>query len=58
VTAVSQAEFARMNGWDRSYVTRLKQAGRLVMTADGRVDVEASRAPLFSPATREKWNRE
>ncbi len=38
---VSQAEFARMQGWSRPYVTALKQADRLVMV-DGQVDVAAS----------------
>jgi len=38
----NQSEFARMNGWARSYVTELKKAGRLVMTEDGKVDIEAS----------------
>lgn len=38
------AEFARLLGFKRSYVTELKAAGRLVLTDDGkRVDVEASR---------------
>lgn len=39
----TQAEFAELQGWNRSTVTRLKQAGRLVLLADGRVDVVASR---------------
>jgi len=39
----TQAQFAELMGWNRSTVTRLKQAGRLVMTADDRVDVAASR---------------
>lgn len=40
-----QAEFARRMGWNKSTVTRLKQAGRLVM--DGaRVDVTASLARI------------
>lgn len=39
---VTQAEFAAILGCDKAYVTRLKQAGRLVM-ADGKVDVEASK---------------
>ncbi len=34
---VKQAEFARMQGWDRSYVTELKKAGRLVMSKDGKL---------------------
>lgn len=37
----TQAEFAAAQGWHRSTVTRLKQAGRLVMQG-GRVDVAAS----------------
>ena len=38
---INQSEFARLQGWDKSHVTRLKQAGRLVMV-EGKVDVEAS----------------
>ncbi len=38
----SQADFARANGWAKSYVTALKQAGRLVLAEDGRVDFAAS----------------
>jgi len=33
---ITQAEFARRNGWSRSHVTGLKHAGRLVMTDDGK----------------------
>jgi hypothetical protein len=40
---VSQAEFARQMGWAKSYVTKLKQEGRLSLGADGKVDVEASK---------------
>lgn len=50
MTTVSQAEFARMEGNNRSYITALKTAGRLVMTADGKVDVEASRAKIAATA--------
>ncbi|WP_028451869.1 hypothetical protein [Chitinilyticum aquatile] len=39
---VNQAEFARMQGWAKSYVTKLKQAGRLVFDTEGRIDVAAS----------------
>ena len=40
---VSRAEFARLRGWDRSYVTQLDKAGRLVFSPDGElVDVLAS----------------
>jgi hypothetical protein len=37
-----QAEFAAFVGWDKSHVTRLKQLGQLVLTADGLVDYPAS----------------
>ena len=47
MTTVSQSEFADILGKDKSYVTRLKQAGRLVFGADGKkVDVEASKARI------------
>lgn len=38
----SQADFARLQGWRKSYVTALKQQGRLVFTSDGQVDFDAS----------------
>lgn len=44
--AVTQSEFARLEGKARSYITALKNAGRLVLTADGKVDVEASRQKI------------
>lgn len=43
------AEFARIQGWNRSTVTRLRHAGRLVMRGE-LVDVEASRALLADTA--------
>jgi hypothetical protein len=39
---LNQKQFAEAQGWSRSYVTELKQAGRLVITANGKVNVEAS----------------
>ena len=42
MTTETQAAFARRIGHDRSHVTRLKQDGRLAMTLDGLVEVEAS----------------
>lgn len=42
MTVLSQKDFAEAIGRDKSYITRLKQAGHLVMTEDGRVDVEHS----------------
>lgn len=41
-SAVTQAEFARMNEVQKSTVTRWKAAGRLVMTPKGRVLVDES----------------
>lgn len=46
---VSQAEFARLEGKARSYITALKNAGRLVMVGN-QVDVEASRAKIANTA--------
>lgn len=46
MTILSQAAFARHLGVVKSYVTLLKQQGRLVMTDDGKVDVEASEAKI------------
>jgi len=43
---VTQAEYARRKGWAKSYVTKLKQAGRLVMTSRGLVDVDATEQRL------------
>lgn len=39
---ISQAEFARRQGWAKSYVSKLKAEGRLVLTDDGLVDAVAS----------------
>ena len=59
----TQAEFAVRQGWHRSTVTRLKQAGRLVMQG-GRVDAAASLARIeetggmrFDVAERHAANR-
>ena len=41
-TTGSQADFARAQGWEKSYVTKLKKEGRLAFTSDGLVDFEAS----------------
>ncbi|MFA6121906.1 MAG: hypothetical protein WCT35_04835 [Sideroxydans sp.] len=53
MTTATQSKFAAIIGKDKGYVTRLKQAGRLVMvqTSKGeRVDVEASQALLAKTA--------
>lgn len=46
---LTQAEFARRQGWSKSYVTKLKQLGRLVLR-DGKVDVAASLARIAETA--------
>lgn len=51
MTYARQAEFARQIGYDKSRITQLKRAGRIVMSADGRlVDVEASIARMAETA--------
>lgn len=46
MSAETQIDFAARLGVSRSYITQLKQADRLVMTAAGLVDVEASMARI------------
>lgn len=50
MTTLTQAQFARHLDVDRAYITRLKQAGRLVLTSAGQVDVEASEARIAATA--------
>lgn len=50
MTTATQSEFAAILGKDKSHVTRLKQAGRLVLAADGLVDVEKSKALIAATA--------
>ena len=62
---VTRAEYARMRGWDRSYVTQLHQAGRLVMSDnDELVDWSASDALVEETAdpskdgVKKRWQEE
>lgn len=50
MTTLTQAQFARHLGVDRAHVTRLKHAGRLVLTPTGHVDVAASEARIAATA--------
>lgn len=53
MTIATQSEFAAILGKDKSYVTRLKKSGRLVLVqteAGERVDVEASQAKISASA--------
>lgn len=63
MSAESQSTFARRLDVDRSHITRLKQDGRLMMTADGLVDVEASRERILATTggrddVAARWARE
>lgn len=51
MTAATQSEFARIMGVAKSRITALKNAGRLVMTDDGLVDVEASQRRIAETAS-------
>lgn len=54
-TIMSQTDFAQHLGVQKSYVTQLKKAGRLVMAADGRrVDVVASLARIEATRSPDK----
>ncbi len=44
------SEFAKLEGVRPSYITKLKQSGRLVITDEGLVDVDASRQRIASTA--------
>lgn len=47
---LSQSEYAKSKSWSRQYVGKLAGQGRLVMTADGLVDVDASEQYLAMTA--------
>ena len=50
MSTATQAEFARLLGVQKSYVSKLKDQGRLVFADDGRVDVEASKQRIQQTA--------
>ncbi|OQA30067.1 MAG: hypothetical protein BWY57_03061 [Betaproteobacteria bacterium ADurb.Bin341] len=50
MTAMTQSDFAKWLGVAKSYVTALKKAGRLVITGEGLVDAEASKARIAETA--------
>ena len=49
---VSKSEFARLNGWSKAYVTKLKDEGRLVLTDDGKQVKVAESLALIQETTR------
>ncbi|MNJ25294.1 hypothetical protein D3C77_197360 [compost metagenome] len=46
MTLLSKSEFAARRGWAKSYVSKLAKQERLVLTDDGKVDLEATEALL------------
>ena len=54
---VSQAEFARLRGVSRATVTHWKNAGRLLLTSEGKVDVAASEELLAQRPERYRGGR-
>lgn len=51
---LSKSEFAARQGWSKSYVSKLAKQERLVITDDGKVDVEATEALLAESADPSK----
>lgn len=54
MTYLTKSEFAARNGWSKSYVSKLARQDRLVLTAEGKVDVEATEALLAESADPSK----
>lgn len=54
MTVISKSEFAARRGWSKSYVSKLASQDRLVLTADGKVDLEATETLLLESADPSK----
>ncbi|WP_454863745.1 terminase small subunit [Pseudomonas hormoni] len=54
MTVISKTEFAARRGWAKSYVSKLANQDRLVLTQDGKVDLEATEALLSQTADPSK----
>ncbi|SDJ60857.1 terminase small subunit [Pseudomonas indica] len=54
MTILSKSEYADSKGWSRAYVSKLAKQERLVLTPDGKVDVEATEALLTATADPSK----
>ena len=54
MNALSKSEFAAHKGWSKAYVSKLAKQERLVLTADGKVDVVATEALLQRTADPSK----
>lgn len=51
---MSKSDFAKLKGWNRSTATRYAEAGKIVVTPEGKVDVEASEKRLSEIADPRK----
>ncbi|MCO8167856.1 terminase small subunit [Pseudomonas sp. 21LCFQ02] len=54
MTVMSKSEFAARRGWSKSYVSKLASQDRLVLTPDGKVELEATEALLAQSADPSK----
>ncbi|EGH64161.1 hypothetical protein PSYAC_04523 [Pseudomonas syringae pv. actinidiae str. M302091] len=54
MTVISKSDFAARRGWAKSYVSKLAKQDRLVLTSDGKVDLEATEALLADSADPSK----
>ena len=54
MTVISKTEFAARRGWAKSYVSKLANQDRLVLTANGKVELEATEALLAESADPSK----
>jgi len=54
MTHLTKSGFAARHGWSKSYVSKLAKQDRLVLSADGKVDVEATEVLLAESADPSK----
>lgn len=54
MTVISKSEFAARRGWAKSYVSKLAKQDRLVLTEDGKVELEATELILATSADPSK----
>jgi hypothetical protein len=54
MTVISKTEFAARRGWAKSYVSKLANQNRLVLTTDGKIELEATEALLDQTADPSK----
>lgn len=54
MTYLSKSEFAARRGWSKSYVSKLASQERLILTPEGKVDVEATEVLLAQSADPSK----